>query len=161
MGKFGVYVQIYNYMKYIYGQRSIITCIHRDLCRYFEIYIYVHQSLFLFLTNTTKFPFPFAPFVIFLSFVLPQPVKIPDPDDPSKRIVDYWGPSQKMLSDPNFITSLKKYDKDNINPKFIKEIQTRFMPNEGFTPKAAEKASKGEGGGSFFSFLKTFDNFFQ
>ena len=75
-----------------------------------------------------------------------KPVKIPDPDDPSKRIMDYWGPSQKMLSDPNFITSLKTYDKDNINPKFVKEIQTRFIPDERFTPKAAEKASKAAAG---------------
>jgi len=75
-----------------------------------------------------------------------KPVKIPDPDDPSKRIMDYWGPSQKMLSDPNFITQLKTYDKDNINPKFVKEIQTRFIPDERFTPKAAEKASKAAAG---------------
>lgn len=66
--------------------------------------------------------------------------------DPSKRIMDYWGPSQKMLADANFINSLKQYDKDNINPKFVKEIVTRFLPDERFQPKNAEKASKAAAG---------------
>jgi dynein heavy chain len=46
-----------------------------------------------------------------------KPQRIPDPDDPSKRIMDYWGPSQTMLADKEFIPSLKTYDKDNIDPK--------------------------------------------
>lgn len=60
--------------------------------------------------------------------------------------MDYWGPSQKMLADANFINSLKQYDKDNINPKFVKEIVTRFLPDERFQPKNAEKASKAAAG---------------
>ena len=27
-----------------------------------------------------------------------KPARIPDPDDPTRRIMDYWGPSQKMLA---------------------------------------------------------------
>lgn len=36
-----------------------------------------------------------------------KPVRVPDPEDPSKRIMDFWGPSQKMLGDPEFIIQLK------------------------------------------------------
>jgi dynein heavy chain, axonemal len=46
-----------------------------------------------------------------------KPNRIPDPDDPSKRIMDYWGPSQRMLGDPEFINQLKNYDKDSIPVK--------------------------------------------
>ncbi|KAH8043392.1 dynein light chain binding protein [Aureococcus anophagefferens] len=57
-----------------------------------------------------------------------KPQRIPDPDDPSKRIMDYWGPSQKMLADKEFIARLKTYDKDNIAPKIIKSIRTSTWP---------------------------------
>jgi dynein heavy chain len=68
--------------------------------------------------------------------------RIPDPDDPTKRIQDYWGPSQKMLADAGFINSLKEYDKDNMNPKIVKEIKTDFVDNEDFDPAIIAKASK-------------------
>lgn len=43
-----------------------------------------------------------------------KPVRVPDPENPTKRIMDYWGPSQKMLADSAFLTNLLNYDKDNI-----------------------------------------------
>lgn len=30
------------------------------------------------------------------------------------QILDYWGPSKKLLGDMNFLRDLKEYDKDNI-----------------------------------------------
>jgi len=39
----------------------------------------------------------------------------------SMQILDYWGPSKKLLSDMNFLKDLKDYDKDSIhvsNPSF-------------------------------------------
>jgi dynein heavy chain len=68
--------------------------------------------------------------------------RIPDPEDPSRRIMDYWGPSQKMLNDPDFINRLKDYDKDNIPPRVMKELRKTYIPNEAFTPERAAKASK-------------------
>ena len=50
-----------------------------------------------------------------------KPVKIPDPDDSSKKIMDYWAPSQKMMGDKGFIPRLKEYDKDNIPAKVHKD----------------------------------------
>ena len=85
-------------------------------------------------------------------------VRIPDPNDPSKRIMDFWGPSVKLLGDPNFITRLKTYDKDNISPKIIKEIQTKYMTQETFNPVAAEKASKAAAGLCKWCFaMETYD----
>jgi len=71
-----------------------------------------------------------------------KPVRIPDPDDPTKRIMDYWGPSQKMLANANFIQSLMNYDKDNMNPKLVAEIQRDFVEHPDFSPEIIAKASK-------------------
>lgn len=73
-----------------------------------------------------------------------KPVRIPDPENPTKRIMDYWGPSQKMLSDSGFLNSLLNYDKDNISPKIVQEIKKDFIdnPEAGFTPEIIAKASK-------------------
>lgn len=30
------------------------------------------------------------------------------------QILDYWGPSKKLLGDMSFLNTLKEYDKDNI-----------------------------------------------
>ena len=49
--------------------------------------------------------------------------RIPDPDDPSKRITDFCT-SQTMLAEKDFIATLKKYDKDNIDPKKVEAIKT-------------------------------------
>ncbi|TMW55097.1 hypothetical protein Poli38472_013859 [Pythium oligandrum] len=75
-----------------------------------------------------------------------KPARIPDPQDPSKRIMDYWGPSQKMLSDPAFITTLKKFDKDNLDPKIMKIVVSKYIADENFSPEKAEKASKAAAG---------------
>ncbi len=71
-----------------------------------------------------------------------KPNRIPDPDDPTKRIMDYWGPSQKMLAQANFIQSLMNYDKDNMNPKLVQEIQRDFVEHPDFVPEIIAKASK-------------------
>ena len=75
-----------------------------------------------------------------------KPVRIPDPEDPSKRIMDFWGPSQKMLGDPNFIPSLKGYDKDNISTKVMGIFNKTYKTNPAFTPENAKKASNAAAG---------------
>ena len=71
-----------------------------------------------------------------------KPVRIPDPENPSKRIMDFWGPSQRMLSDSGFLNNLLEYDKDNINPKIVSEIKRDYTDNPEFNPEAIAKASK-------------------
>lgn len=42
-----------------------------------------------------------------------SPDRVNDPTT-GKKILDYWGPSKRILSDMKFIDSLRDYDKDNI-----------------------------------------------
>lgn len=43
-----------------------------------------------------------------------KPEKIADPSGKGDKILDYWGPSKKLLGDMNFLQLLQTYDKDNI-----------------------------------------------
>ena len=43
-----------------------------------------------------------------------KPDKVNDPSGSGQKILDFWGPSKKLLGDMNFLNSLKEYDKDNI-----------------------------------------------
>lgn len=55
-----------------------------------------------------------------------KPERKPDPTGSGKMVEDYWGPSQKVLSDFKFLDSLKAYDKDNINPAIMKKIREKL-----------------------------------
>ena len=90
------------------------------------------------------------------------PVKKPDPDDPSKKILDYVEPAGKSLlsNAGKFLEMLQEFDKDNIPdkvrffvefgavrtdiatapPQVIKKVGP-YIENPDFTPKAIEKAS--------------------
>lgn len=70
-----------------------------------------------------------------------KPDKVQDPDNPSKKILDYWGPGKKMLNDMKFLDSLKTYDKDNIDPSRMKVIRSEYSTNPEFDPKLIAKAS--------------------
>ena len=71
-----------------------------------------------------------------------RPDRIPDPNDNSKRIEDYWGPSKKLLGESSFLQSLKDYDKDRIPSNIIKKIRDRFLSNDDFKPGKMKKVSK-------------------
>ena len=75
-----------------------------------------------------------------------KPVKVQDPEDPSKKIWDFWPTSQKMLNDKGFIPRLKHYDKDNIPVKVMKEMRTKYKQDPSFTPENAKKASSAAAG---------------
>jgi len=70
-----------------------------------------------------------------------KPEKVADPNGGPKKIVDYWGPSKKLLSDLSFIQRLKSYDKDNIPETTMKKIRAEFKPDPNFTPESAKKSS--------------------
>ena len=70
-------------------------------------------------------------------------VKIADPDNPQKKIDDYWGPSSKMLNDlgpDKFKQALIDFDKDNIPESIIKQIDP-ICDQDDFTPEAIAKVS--------------------
>ena len=45
------------------------------------------------------------------------------------------------MNDSKFIQRLKDYDKDNIDPKIIKILRKKYIPNEDFQPDRVKKAS--------------------
>lgn len=72
-----------------------------------------------------------------------KPVKKQDPNNPGKKIDDYWETAQKVvLADAKkFLQSLVDFDKDNIPDKIVQAIAP-YIADENFTPQAIEKASK-------------------
>ena len=70
-----------------------------------------------------------------------KPEKKNDPDTPGKKIDDWWSPAVKLLNTGTLLTTLKEYDKDNIEVKVIDKIRKDFKSNENFTPAQIAKAS--------------------
>ena len=70
-----------------------------------------------------------------------KPDKINDPAGTGGKILDYWGPSKKLLGDMGFLNNLKIYDKDNIAGHIMKKIRQEFIPNPEFNPDKVKNAS--------------------
>ena len=72
-----------------------------------------------------------------------KPIKKNDPNNPGKKIDDYWEAGKTgLLTDAKvFINSLFTFDKENIPDRVVKAIAP-FMDDPAFTPQAIEKASK-------------------
>lgn len=68
------------------------------------------------------------------------PEKINDPAT-GKKILDYWGPSKKLLSDLKFLDSLRTYDKDNIPAASMARLREEYLNNPEFVPERVAKAS--------------------
>jgi len=71
-----------------------------------------------------------------------KPVKKNDPNNPSKKIEDYWETSQKqvLVDAKKLLEDLMDFDKDNIPDKVIQTI-TPYIEREDFDPAAIKKAS--------------------
>lgn len=69
-----------------------------------------------------------------------KPDKLPDPTT-GRKILDYWGPSKRILGDMSFLQSLKDYDKDNIPEEVMTKIRKEYLPHKDFKPNIVAKAS--------------------
>lgn len=69
------------------------------------------------------------------------PDRVNDPVT-GRKINDYWGPSQRILSDIKFLEYLRDYDKDNIPEKIMSVIVKVYMTDKNFEPKKVAKASQ-------------------
>ncbi|XP_022171452.1 dynein heavy chain 3, axonemal-like isoform X1 [Myzus persicae] len=65
----------------------------------------------------------------------------PDPSGSGRMIEDFWGPSQKLISDTKFLESLKTYDKDNIEPAVMKHIREKYISDPDFNPISIKSVS--------------------
>lgn len=63
-----------------------------------------------------------------------KPEKINDPSGSGQKILDYWGPSKKLLGDMGFLQMLKEYDKDNIPVHIMTKIRKEYITNPDFDP---------------------------
>ena len=70
-----------------------------------------------------------------------EPDRKPDPNNPGKKIIDYWTPAKKILADPNFISILENFDKDNIPPDIMRRIREEFLTDSDLEPKRVMQAS--------------------
>nr|XP_060483981.1 dynein axonemal heavy chain 12 [Panthera onca] len=70
-----------------------------------------------------------------------KPEKISDPSGTGGKILDYWGPSKKLLGDMNFLRELREYDKDNIPVTVMQKIRGEYLTNPEFDPSKIAKAS--------------------
>ncbi|XP_049610508.1 dynein axonemal heavy chain 12-like [Syngnathus scovelli] len=86
------------------------------------------------------------------------PDKVADPAGSGKKILDYWGPSKKLLGDMNFLKELKEYDKDNIPEESMKIIRATYMTNPDFSPaKVAKASSAAEGLCKWIKAMESYD----
>lgn len=69
------------------------------------------------------------------------PDRIPDPNNPGKKIMDFWGPSKRVLGDMQFLESLRNFDKDNIPIDVMKKIRKEYLSHKDFKPHIIAKAS--------------------
>ncbi|XP_068166194.1 dynein axonemal heavy chain 12-like [Antennarius striatus] len=70
-----------------------------------------------------------------------KPERVDDPDNPGKKMLDYWGPSKKLLNDTNFGKNLQGLDKDNIPVNIIKKLKNDYISNKNFEPKIVAESS--------------------
>ncbi|XP_058027873.1 dynein axonemal heavy chain 12 [Ahaetulla prasina] len=70
-----------------------------------------------------------------------KPEKIADPSGIGGKILDYWGPSKKLLGEMNFLKDLREYDKDNIPVSVMQKIRSEYLTNPEFDPPKVAKAS--------------------
>lgn len=72
-----------------------------------------------------------------------KPDMVADPDNPGKKVKDYFKPSQRtLLQNANkLLEDMSNYDKDNIPGHIITQIEP-FYNDPNFTPEIIEKASK-------------------
>ncbi|XP_046897139.1 dynein axonemal heavy chain 12 [Hypomesus transpacificus] len=87
-----------------------------------------------------------------------KPDKIADPAGTGQKILDYWGPSKKLLGDMNFLRDLKEYDKDNIPVPVMLKIRSEYMTNPDFDPtKVAKASSAAEGLCKWITAMEVYD----
>ncbi|KAG1667277.1 hypothetical protein FOA52_012566 [Chlamydomonas sp. UWO 241] len=67
--------------------------------------------------------------------------RINDPNKPGSKINDFWGPSQALLGQANFMEQLQTFDKDNIPAATVALIKP-YVDKPEFEPELVKKASK-------------------
>ena len=85
----------------------------------------------------------------------------PDPKNIGKKVEDFFSTAKKfLLNDPKtLIDRLKNYDKEHINPDFIKELEKKVLPDPDFNKVRIQNVS--QPCGYLFSWIKAMYDFHQ
>jgi dynein heavy chain, axonemal len=70
-----------------------------------------------------------------------SPDKKPDPNNPGKKIIDFWAPAKKALGDTDFINQLKSFDKDHIPPDIMRKLRDEYLSDSDLEPHRVMQAS--------------------
>jgi dynein heavy chain len=79
--------------------------------------------------------------VLCMMFRMKPTQKIDDPENPGKKVLNWWGETIKLLSDPNMTEKLIKYDKDSIDQQLVDDIRP-FLAEESFKPAVLKSTSE-------------------
>lgn len=69
-----------------------------------------------------------------------KPDRVPEPGT-GRMVLDYWGPSKRVLGEMTFLQQLKDFDKDHIPIAVITKIRKEYITNKDFRPEIVAKAS--------------------
>ena len=59
-------------------------------------------------------------------------------EKPGEKINDYWTPGSIMISDPNFLSSLEKFNKDELTEIVIDKLK-KYVESPDFQPQKVSK----------------------
>ncbi len=69
------------------------------------------------------------------------PDKKPDPNNPGKKIIDFWRSAKKVLGEMDFINQLKTFDKDHIPSDIMRKLREEYLTDADLEPKRVMQAS--------------------
>ena len=69
------------------------------------------------------------------------PERIPDPNDPSRKIDEWWSSSKRLLGESSMLNQLSNYDKDHMDIKIMTKIRTEYIDNPLFDEESLSKIS--------------------
>ena len=121
--------EFYCYCNLLWLQFAVITI-------YFKILFLFIQPADITIVKSMKSPPAGVKLVMAAVCVMKdiKPEKVNDPSGSGQKILDYWGPSKKLLGDMGFLQMLKEYDKDNIAPHIMAKIRKEYITNPDFDP---------------------------
>lgn len=69
-----------------------------------------------------------------------KPDRVPDPGT-GRMVLDFWGPSKRILGEMTFLQQLKDFDKDHIHIAIMTKIRKEYISHKDFKPEIVAKAS--------------------
>ena len=69
------------------------------------------------------------------------PDRIPDPNDPSRKINEWWSASKRLLGDSSLLQRLSDFDRDRMDKKIMSVIREQYVSDKNFNEESLTKIS--------------------